>query len=250
MSTKPSTPSPRRLAAAAGAVGLVACLALASPAIAQLTVFDPANHAENALQAARQLQSLANEAQMLTAQARQLAASPYSHLAQSSQTIAEISALAGAVNGLSADISKLQGQFEDLYPTSVKGLDPKTALAQSRARAGMARATAEDLASTAAELERLAKGRDLRMSGALSSSQAAVGQTAAIQSSVQMLSVLAEDMAAMRTVLLAQSRLMAEESARRSSDRALAQERRRQFYGREPKTIPPPDFAPFPHAKE
>lgn len=130
MSTKPSTPSPRRLAAAAGAVGLVACLALASPAIAQLTVFDPANHAENALQAARQLQSLANEAQMLTAQARQLAASPYSHLAQSSQTIAEISALAGAVNGLSADISKLQGQFEDLYPTSVKGLDPKTALAQ------------------------------------------------------------------------------------------------------------------------
>ena len=37
-------------------------------------MFDPRNHIENALQASRQLDSLANEARMLANQARELAA--------------------------------------------------------------------------------------------------------------------------------------------------------------------------------
>ena len=52
------------------------------PAKAQQVVFDPKNQLENALQAARQLDSLANEARMLANQARELAASPYSHVGE------------------------------------------------------------------------------------------------------------------------------------------------------------------------
>ena len=70
--------------------------------------------------------------------------------------------------------------------------------------------TAEDVARTAAELERLGTARQGRVSGALDSSVAAEGQTAAIQSTNQLLAVLAEDLAALRTIMLAQSRLMAE----------------------------------------
>ena len=84
----------------------------------------------------------------------------------------------------------------------------------------LARRTAEDLARTAAELERLGASRQSRLAGALDASQTAQGQTAAVQSTNQLLAVLAEDLAALRTLMLAQSRLMAEATAREAADRA------------------------------
>lgn len=248
MSTTSSTRSPRP-AAQLAAITLAGLIFTAGPACAQLAVYDPANHVENALQAARQLQSLTNEAQMLVNQARQLAASPYSHLLGSSRTLSDIAELARSVRGMAADVEQLQGQFEDLYPAAVEGLDPRTALSQAKARSANARATAQDLAATAAELERLAQGRSLRMQGALSASQAAGGETAAIQSSTQMLSVLAEDLGAIRAVLLAQSRLMAEGAARQGADRAAAEETRRRYYGRAAGEVAAPAFDPFPNAR-
>ncbi|MCK5911917.1 MAG: P-type conjugative transfer protein TrbJ [Caulobacter sp.] len=216
------------------------------PAAAQQVVFDPKNHVENALQAARQLESLANEARMLANQARQLAASPYSHLGETGQTLQAIGELARTVKGVATDVGQLQSQFADLYPTSVEGLDPRKALQQHNARVANARETAQDLARTAAELERLAQGRDRRITGALNASQSAQGQTAAIQSSNQLLVVLAEDLSSLRTILLAQSRLMAEDTARRAAERAAGAEARRQFWGRDDsKPIPPPNFDPY-----
>jgi P-type conjugative transfer protein TrbJ len=212
-------------------------------------VFDPKNHAENALQAARQLESLSNEARMLANEARQLASSPYSHLAETTQTLRDIGELARTVKGVASDVGQLQSQFDDLYPTAVEGLDPRQALQQHRARIGNARATAQDLARTAAELDRLAQGRDRRVGGALSASQSAQGQTAAIQSSNQLLVVLSEDLGSLRTILLAQSRLMAQETAERAADRAGAAEARRQFWGRVGATPANPNFDPFPNAR-
>lgn len=240
-----SRPRPRRAVVALA----LTMLAAAFPARAQLTVFDPANHVENALQTANQLQSLTNEAQMLINQAKALAASPYSHLIEASQTLKDMAELASSVRGLASDIGALEGQFEDLYPAVIEGLDPRDALAQSSARTAMARASAHDLAATAAELERLSQGRSGRLQGALSASQAASGQTAAIQSSTQLLGVLAEDLGAMRTVLLAQSRLMAQDAAQRAADRAAGEEARRQYYGHSADQIAPPAFDPFPHAR-
>lgn len=255
MWTRSSTPSPRRRWRPSSGVALAALLALGAcgdpqPAQAQRVVFDPKNHIENALQAARQLESLANEARMLANEARQLAASPYSHLTETSDTLRDIAELARSVRGVAATVKDLEGQFADLYPTAVDGLDPRTARLRGQARTETARATAEDLARTAAELERLAQARRGRLSGALSASQTASGQTAAIQSSTQVLAVLAEDLGSMRTILLAQSRLMAAESARRAAERAQGAEARRQFWGRSAGHVPPPDFDPLPHARD
>lgn len=255
MWTRSSTPSRRRSRPSSAIVVAAALAALTSacsepkPAAAQQVVFDPKNHAENALQAARQLESLSNEARMLANQARQVAASPYSHLGESAQTLRDLSELARTVKGVASDIGQLQSQFDDLYPTSVEGLDPRQALQQHRARIGNARATAQDLARTAAELERLVQGRAQRVGGALGASQSAQGQTAAIQSSNQLLVVLSEDLGSLRTILLAQSRLMAQQTAERAADRAAAAEARRQFWGREGSTPPPPNFDPLPHAR-
>ena len=91
--------APRTRLAAVAAQVLALSLATSGPARAQLTVFDPANHVENALQTAHQLQSLTNEAQMLINQARELAASPYSHLLETSQALKDIGDLAASVRG-------------------------------------------------------------------------------------------------------------------------------------------------------
>lgn len=252
MWTRSSTasPSPRsrrnkaHLALAAVLLATAAC-SDPKPAQAQQVVFDPKNHLENALQAARQLESLANEARALANQARELASSPYSHLAETSETLRDIGELARTVKGVAADVEGLQRDFEQLYPQTMKGLDPRQALEQAQKRNAKARDTAQDLARTAAELERLAQGRGGRLKGAVSASQSASGQTAAIQSSTQVLAVLAEDLGSVRTILMAQSRLMAEEAARRSAERAAGAEARRRFWGRESTTIPNPDFDPY-----
>ena len=243
-----STPSParsrpNRLASILG-TGLAAVSLLASsPAPAQQVVFDPRNHIENALQAARQLESLANEA-------RSLAASPYSHLTQSSQSLRDMAELARTARGIAGSVSGLEQQFRNLYPEDLSGSDMLSLLEQGQARTANARRTAEDVARTAAELERMGQGRSQRLAGALSASQAAIGQTAAVQSSNQLLAVLAEDLAALRTIMLAQSRLLAEATARDAADRASGDAARRQRWGRQAGAPTAPRFNPLSHAQD
>ncbi len=243
-----STPSPVRSRPNRSiqivAAGLVAVSLLgATPAPAQQVVFDPRNHIENALQAARQLESLANEA-------RSLAASPYSHLTQSSQSLRDMAELARTARGIASSVSGLEQQFQSLYPEDLSGSDMLSLLEQGQARTANARRTAEDVARTAAELERLGQGRSQRLAGALSASQAATGQTAAVQSSNQLLAVLAEDLAALRTIMLAQSRLMAEATARDAADRASGDAARRQRWGRQTAAPAAPRFEPLSHAND
>lgn len=230
-------------------LGLAAC-AEPRPAEAQVVVFDPRNHLENALQAARQAQSLSNEARILLNQARSLAASPYSHLGETTQTLREIGELAREARGVAADVADVQRQFETLYPTVVEGLSPAQALEQASARTANARDTAEDLARTAAQLERLAQARAGRLTGALSASERAEGETAAIQSSTQVLALLAEDLGSIRALLMAQGRLMAEATAREAAESAAAAEARRRFWGREGRVIPNPAFDPWARARD
>lgn len=239
-----STPSLRRWRPNRPAAVIVAVAALmaADGVRAQQVVFDPRNHLENALQAARQLESLANEA-------RSLAASPYSHLAQNSQALQDMAELARAARGLATSVDGLERQFDDLYPEDLSGTDARRLLKQNQDRIANARRTAEDLARIAAELERLGTGRGQRLAGALNASQAAQGQTAAVQSSNQMLAVLAEDLAALRVLMLAQARLMSEGAARESAERAAGLEARRRMWAR-PVAVPnPPAFDPFSNAR-
>ncbi len=249
MLTPFSTPSPRRsrsnraLRILAVSVAAVSLMAAATSAPAQQVVFDPRNHIENALQAARQLESLANEA-------RTLAASPYSHLTQNSRSLRDMAELAQTARGLAASVGGLEQQFRALYPDDVGGADLARLLAQGEARTVAARRTAEDVARTAAALERLGQGRDQRLTGALSASEAAPGQTAAVQSTNQMLAVLAEDLAALRTIMLAQSRLLAEATARDAADRAAGDEVRRRRWARSTGTPSAPAFDPLSRARD
>ena len=242
MSTRCSTRSQRTDRGLRGmTAALLMALALPGAAAAQHVVFDPRNHVENALQAARQLESLANEA-------RSLAASPYSHLAGSSRSLRDMGDLARSVRGLSTTLSGIERQFEALYTDHPDTSDLLGMLEQGQARSAAARRTAEDLARIAAELEGASAARADRVEGALSASDAAQGQTAAMQSANQLLAVLAEDLAGLRTVLLAQSRLMAEQRARSVAEEAAGDAARRRRWGREVSAPQPPRFNPLDRA--
>lgn len=249
-STRPS-PGPlrrnSRRAAVLAVLATIASPAAAPTALAQQIVFDPRAHVQTSLQAARQLESLANQARQLANEARALASSPYSHMAESSQTLRDIGELAQTVRGAASTLEGVQQQFADLYRDDLSGTD---LAALGGRQSVMARRTAQDVASAAAELERLTQGRDQRLRGALAASEAAEGQTAAIQSSTQMLSVLAEDLASMRTMLLAQSRLLAEATAQAAARREAAAEARRRFWGRTTSAPAAPAFDPLPHARD
>lgn len=235
---RPNRP-PAVVVASLMAIGLMS----ATAASAQQVVFDPRNHIENALQAARQLESLANEA-------RSLAASPYSHLVGSNESLRDMAELARAARGLAASVSGLEQQFDSLFPENLSGADALRLLERGQARTANARRTAEDLARTAAELERLGQSRGARLSGALRAGETAQGQTAATQSTNQILAVLAEDLAALRTIMLAQSRLLAEQTAREATDRLAGDEARRRRWSRTIATPAAPAFDPLSRARD
>jgi P-type conjugative transfer protein TrbJ len=247
---------PRSSLARAAAAGLLVAAAwsgvVAPPqaATAQQVVFDPKNHLENALQAARQLEGLANDATQLANEARMLTQSPWKKAAEISATVRAIDELAREAKGIASDVGRLEQQFQNLYAGDLSGKNLGELARSGEQRVRIARKTAEDVARVAAEVQALSRGRSARVSGALTASETAVGQTAAIQSSTQLLGVLAEDLGALRTVMAAQSRLLAEATARDAAERESAAEARKRLWGRSTATkVAPPRFDPLSRAR-
>ena len=232
--------------------GLLTGLALPpEPAVAQQVVYDPRNHIENALQAARQLESLANEATQLANQARMLAASPLRQAGQIASTVQALNDAAREARGIAADASRMERQFQELYSGDLSVQDLATLTRTGQERVRVARRTAEDVARLAAQVQALGDGRAARVHSALAASEGAQGQTAAIQSSNQLMGVLAEDLATLRTVTIAQSRLLAEATAREAADREASAEARRRLWGREPAVrVAAPGFDPLARARD
>src|SRR3954447_8500330 len=114
----------------AGVVAL-AVLVGPNPAFAQLIVFDPNNHAQNVLTAARALQqinnqitSLQNQAQMLVNQAKNLASLPYSSLQQLEQSIQRTQQLLAQAQRIAYDIKQIDRAFSTTYaPASTNDSD-------------------------------------------------------------------------------------------------------------------------------
>src|SRR5690606_40783888 len=85
-------------------------------------VYDPTNHAENLLTAARtleqinnQIQSLQNEAQMLINQARNLASLPHSSLQQLQQNVQRTQQLLGQAQNIAFEVGQIDQAFQQQY---------------------------------------------------------------------------------------------------------------------------------------
>lgn len=238
-------------------VGAVSALALLTVATAfivprpasAIVVYDPTNHIQNVLTAARALEQIRIQTDQLTAQIRSLAQSPYDHAAQIGDAMRALDELNAQARGLASTVRGLDRQFEDLYPGNMNARTAMQRLEAASRRIEMSRQTAQDLARTAASVEASRTARTGRMAGAIAASRAAEGETGAIQSSVQALGVLSEQLENLQTLMAAQSRLAAQEAAERAAQREEAIAARRRNWSRTASPPPPPRFDPLPNAR-
>jgi type IV secretion system protein TrbJ len=240
-----------RLVGAVSALGfLTVATAFVVPQQASaIVVYDPTNHIQNVLTAARALEQIRIQTDQLTAQIRSLAQSPYDHAAQIGEAMRALDELNSQARGLASTVRGLDRQFEDLYPGNVNARTAMQRLEAASRRIEMSRQTAQDLARTAASVEASRTARSSRMAGAIAASRAAEGETGAIQSSVQALGVLSEQLENLQTLMAAQSRLAAQEAAERAAQREEAIAARRRNWSRAASPPPPPRFDPLPNAR-
>jgi type IV secretion system protein TrbJ len=226
----------------------VAGIIPATPAQAAI-VFDPTNHIQNVLTAARALEQIRVQTEQLTAQIRSLSQNPYNHMGEIGRAISALTELSDQARGLAGSVQGLERQFEELYPDRPNARNALERLMASARRIEVARQTAQDAARVAASIDQGRAARSARMAGAMNAAQSAGGQTSAIQSSVQALGVMSEQLEGLQALIASQTRLAAEESARRAAERQQAVDAHRRNWARPAAKPAAPKFNPLPNAR-
>jgi type IV secretion system protein TrbJ len=148
MPRNPERPTrPRKLAAALMASALVLTPVLTTPSQAFFfggggrIVYDPRNHAENILSAARaleqinnQIAQIQNQAQMLMNDALNLANLPHSSLAQLQNAIGETQRLLADAQSLAFDVATIEQAFAQDYGAAAAQGDFDAMIARARER--------------------------------------------------------------------------------------------------------------------
>jgi P-type conjugative transfer protein TrbJ len=225
------------LALAAGSLG-AGMIAAPSPAHA-IPVFDSANYAQNLLTAARtlqqinqQIQSLQNEAQMLSNMERNLSRIDFPQLGQLQQRLQQIDALMGQARGIDFRVDQLDQQFRQLYPQSFDQLvnrDQRAAAARARLDAAMSayRQTmgvqSQIVANVRSDTQALAE--------IVARSQGAEGSLQAQQATNQLLALTAQQQLQIQSLMAAHFRAQAVEQAERAQIERESRESVRRFLG-------------------
>jgi P-type conjugative transfer protein TrbJ len=224
-------------------------LAFEAKPVQAAIVFDPTNHIQNVLTAARALEQIRVQTEQLTAQIRSLSQNPYDHMGEIGRAMSALTQLSDQARGLAGSVQGLERQFEELYPNEPNARNALDRIMASARRIEVARQTAQDAARVAASIDQGRSARSARMAGAMAASQSAQGQTSAIQSSVQALGVMSEQLEGLQALIASQTRLAAEESARRAAERQQALDAHRRNWSRASSKPLPPKFNPLPNAR-
>ncbi len=234
----------RRLLAAS----VSAVLLFAAPANAQMAVFDAGNYAQNILTAARTLQSMNQQINMLQNQAfslinqrKNLANLNFSALNELRANLAATQALIAQAKGLAFTVSTFDQKFKALYPDAFAAGMSNAALAtqaQDRWTASLEslRTTMKVQAQVSAQIE-----ADQSTLGEISGrSSQAVGVLQAVQATNELLALQAKQVMQGQQLALAQDRALASEAARALAAETRAQGVRSNFTGT------PQTYAPLP----
>jgi len=199
----------------------------APPAIAQVAVYDPANHAQNILQAVRalqelegQVQQLAHEIEMLENMARNLETLPVS-VAESiiGQRIIRIQELLRRAQGIGYSVDEIERDYETAYPEEYGAATPNSVLVEdARARWRQSRdAFRETLTVSAAALEDNETDADA-IRNLVTQSQNAVGALQAAQAGNELSAMTNQQLMQIEAMLAAQHRAEALEEARKLAE--------------------------------
>lgn len=210
----------------------------ATPAVA-IPVFDASNYAQNLLTAARtlqqvnqQIQSLQNEAQMLTDMSKHLQRIDFPQLQQLQQRLGQIDRLMGQAQGIDFKVDQLDEQFRRQFPNSFDQLlrrDQRVAAARSRLDTAMA--SFRQTMSVQSEIVENVRDDAEAMKAIVDKSQGAQGSLQAQQATNQLLALAAKQQFQIQNLMAAQFRADSIEQARRGQIEREARESTRRFLG-------------------
>ena len=222
-----------------GAGTMGAGLLLQSRPAYAIPVFDSANYTQNLLTAARtlqqinqQIQSLQNEASMLTNMAKNLSRISFPELTELTNKLRAVDQLMTAAQGIDFRIDTLDSQFKRLFPDNYDAAmrsDERLAAARERFDA------AKDAYQQSMRIQSQVVGNVAQDADALETlvgkSQGAEGALQAAQATNQLLALAAKQQLQIQNMMAAHFRAQAVEQARRIQAEANARAATRQFLG-------------------
>ncbi|WP_320177651.1 P-type conjugative transfer protein TrbJ [Roseovarius pacificus] len=221
---------PRMVSASALALALAASLALApvftTPAHAFFgrIVYDPTNHAENLLTAARTLEQinnqivqLQNEAQMLINQARNLASLPYSSLQALQQNVSRTQQLLGQAQNIAFDVQNIDQMFQQDYGNLSLATTDQRLIADARSRWENTVGGLQDAMRVQAGVVGNIDSNRAEMSALVGESQGATGALQATQAGNQLLALQSQQLSDLIAVISANGRANALTEAERAT---------------------------------
>jgi len=233
-------PKPLAAAALAGlGLGTLIAVTLPSTPAQALVVFDPSNYSQNLLTAARtlqqinnQIQSLQNQATMLSNMEKNLQTIPFPEIDALRQTMQQIDRLMGQAQGISFRVSELDSQFQHLYPTEfTTALTTNGRVQNARARLDASMESFRDTMTVQSQVVGNVHDDAQTLSEIAGRSQGAVGALQAQQATNQLLALTAKQQFQIQQMMAAQFRAQAAEQSRRTSASAEAQAASTQFLG-------------------
>ena len=187
-------------------------------------VYDPTNHAENLLTAARtleqinnQITSLQNEAQMLINQARNLASLPYSSLQQLQQNVQRTQQLLGQAQNIAFDVQNIDQMFQQDYGNLSLTATDQQLIADARTRWENTVGGLQDAMRVQAGVVGNIDSNRAEMSALVGESQGATGALQATQAGNQLLALQSQQLSDLIAVISANGRADALMEAERAT---------------------------------
>ncbi len=203
------------------------------------TVYDPLNHAENILTAARsleqinnQVQQLTNEAQMLINQAKNLANLPMSVASNLQSSLNRVDSLMREAEGIAYEISSIDAEFQRLFPEQYDAAVTTSEIFQDAEDAWkLAREGFKHSLEVQAEVVGQVRDDTVLLDQLVASSQGAIGNLQAVQAGNQLTALAAKQSMQLQTLLAASSRADALEQERALATHEQGQARFKRFVG-------------------
>ncbi|UWQ16691.1 P-type conjugative transfer protein TrbJ [Jannaschia sp. M317] len=199
-------------------------------------VYDPRNHAENILSAARaleqinnQITQLQNEAQMLMNQARNLASLPYSSLQALQQNVDRTRQLLSQAQNIAFDVAQIDQVFQQDYANIPMAAPEAQLLADARSRWENTVGGLQDALRVQAGVVGNLDGQRAELSALVGESQSAVGALQATQAGNQLLALQSQQIADLIAVVAANGRATALVEAERSAAAEQGRVQRERF---------------------
>jgi type IV secretion system protein TrbJ len=222
---------------ASGAI--LASVAVQSMPAHAMPVFDASNYAQNLLIAARtleqinnQIQSLQNDASMLTNMAKNLSRIDFPQLDQIQQRLQEIERLMGEAEGIEFKVDQLDEKFRRLFPDAFdRTLRSDERVREARARLETSMDAFQHTMRIQSQVVENVSDDAQALSAIIGRSQGAEGSLQAQQATNQLLALTAKQQFQLQQLMAAQFRSEAIEQARRVHEGEEARAATSRFLG-------------------